>query len=252
MAKRSSPFPETRWSLLGRAAASDDAVRRRALGEFIDLYLAALRQFLVRGMRIDRTQAEDLLQEFMLAKVIGGDLLSAADPARGRFRNLLIRALRNHTISELRRVRGDNEPPGPVEDLDFVRSPEVGLDQILQCLWARQVLCAAAAQMRRECQGRGRGDVWEVFRRRLADPALHGTDPVPYEDLVRDLRIATPRAAINLLTTATRMFRRHLVAVVASYAAPGADLDAELLDLGQIVTGDGMALVWGIPETDEG
>lgn len=252
MAKQASPFPETRWSLLGRAGAVDDAVRRQALGEFIHLYLAALRRFLVRGMRIDSTRAEDLLQEFMLTKVIGGDLLFAADPTRGRFRNLLIRALRNHTISELRRVRGDCELPGPVEDIDFVRSPEVGLDQLLQCLWARQILLAAAAEMRRECEGRGRDDVWEVFLRRLAAPALHGADPAPYEELVRDLHIATPRAAINLLTTATRMFRRHLVAVVASYTAPRADLEAELRDLGQIVTGDGMALVWGIPEDDEG
>jgi DNA-directed RNA polymerase specialized sigma24 family protein len=252
MAKRSSPFPETRWSLLGRAGAADDAVRREALGELIELYLASLRRFLVRGMRIDRTQADDLLQEFMVAKVIGGNLLSAADPARGRFRNLLIRALRNHTISELRRAWGDAEPLEPVEDLAPFPSPEAGFDQLLQCLWARQVLCAAAAEMRRECQGRGRDDVWEVFRRRLADPALHGADPAPYEELVRDLHIATPRAAINLLTTATRMFRRHLVAVVASYAAPGADLDAELRDLGRFVTGDGMALVWGIPEDDEG
>lgn len=250
MAKRSSPFPETRWSLLGRAEAADDAVRREALGELVELYLAALRRFLVRGMRIDRTQADDILQEFMVSKVIAGGLLSAADPARGKFRNFLVKALRNHTISELRRSKGYSALVENAEDPGEYPADQVSLEDLFQCVWAQQVVVAAVGELEQECKERGRDDIWQVFRLRLAEPALHGAEPVKYEDLVKDLHIETPRKAINLLTTGSRMFRRHLESVVVSYAAKGADLESELRDLRKIIAGDGMSLVWGIPDEE--
>lgn len=252
MAKRPSSFPETSWSLLGRAASADDFERLQALGEFFERYLAALRKFLVGGMRIDPAQADDLLHEFMLAKVIGGDLLSAADSARGRFRNFLIRALRNHTISELRRASAYSALVENAEDLEVYPADQVGLEELFQCIWVQQVLVAAMAALEEECNDRGRNDIWQVFRLRVADPALHGAEPANYEVLVNDLHIETPRKAINLLTTGSRMFRRHLERVVASYGAQGEGIESELRDLRTIMEGKGMKLVWGIPQEERG
>jgi len=201
-------------------------------------------------MQIDRTQADDLLQEFMVSKVIAGGLLSAADPARGKFRNFLVKALRNHTMSELRRTKGYAELMESTEDLSVFPSGRVSLDDLLQCLWAQQVLCAAVAALEQECKERGRADIWQIFHLRLAEPALHGAEPTSYDDLVKELHLESPRKAINLLTTGSRMFKRHLDSIVASYSAMGADLEVELRDLRQIITGDGMNLVWGIPDDE--
>lgn len=248
MPKAKSPFPDTHWSLLGRAAVGDNSGRRPALAEFLGLYLAALQRYLVVGMRIDPDLAQDILQDFFVSKVMAGNLLMAADPARGRFRDLLLKSLRNHAISELRRRKGWTGRIEPAEDLGEFASADTDLGELLQCLWAQQVLTAAVARLEEDCRTRGRDDIWQVFRLRLADPALRGTAPVDYAELVERLRIATPRKAINLLTTGTRMFRRHLEQVVAAYAPAGADLEAELRDLRRILTGKGMTLVWGIPD----
>lgn len=248
MSKRQSPFPETQWSLLRRAAGGGDAERRQSLEEFLRLYQAALHRFLVAGMRIAPDLAQDILQEFFVSKVLTYNLLAAADPSRGKFRNFLVKSLRNHTLSELRRVKERASLEEQTEDLSEFASPEVSLDDLLQSLWAQQVLCLAVDAFEQDCQARGRDDIWEVFRLRLADPALRGTEPIGYEDLIERLRIETPRKAINLLTTGVRMFRRHLETVVASYAKPGADLGEELGELKRIVYGSGMNLLWGLPE----
>jgi len=248
MAKRRSPFPETQWSWLRRASAGDEAARQRWLSEFLGRYQAALHRFLVFGMRIDPDLAQDILQEFFVAKIMTHNLPAAADPTRGKFRNLLIKALRNHTLSELRRVKEQAEREEPTDDLSEFASPQVSLDEMLQSLWAQQVLCAAVAAFEQDCLARQRADLWQVFRLRLADPALHGAAPVRYEELIETLQIETPRQAINLLTTAVRAFRRHLETVVASYAVPGADIEEEFRELRRIVYGNGMNLVWGLPE----
>ncbi|WP_295390975.1 hypothetical protein [uncultured Thiodictyon sp.] len=248
MPKRDAPFPETRWSLVGRAAFGSGEVRQNALSEFLGLYFAALHRFLVTGMKINRDKAEDLLQDFMLSKVIAGGLLSAADPQRGRFRNLLIKALRNYTISELRRAKTETALVESREELSEFVADQVSLEDLLQSLWAQQVLSTAVDLLEQECRDRCRDDIWQVFRLRLADPALRGEEPVGYEAMVERLGIDSPRRAINLLTTGGRMFKRHLETVIMSYAGPGADLQAELRDLRKIVSGEGMSLVWGIPK----
>lgn len=250
MVKAKSPFPNTRWLLLGRAAVGENAGRRPALAEFLGLYFAALQRYLVVGMRIEPDLAQDILQDFFYAKFLAGNLLTAADPARGRFRDLLLKSLRNHAISELRRRKGWTGRIEPLDDLGEYASEETDLGDLLQCLWAQQVLTAAVSALEQECQRRGREDVWQVFRLRLADPALRGTAPAEYRELVDKLGIDTPRKAINLLTTGTRMFMRHLEQVVASYAPASADLVEEMRDLRCIVNGAGMNLVWGIPDGD--
>lgn len=86
-------FEPTRWSLVLRSREENSAVRRRALGELCAAYWYPLYAFLRRSGR-GAEDAQDLTQDFF-ARLLDGALLSTATPAKGRFRTLLLAALRN-------------------------------------------------------------------------------------------------------------------------------------------------------------
>src|SRR4051795_12436921 len=90
---RFSPFPTTRWSLVGRAAARGTDNGRLALSELLQIYLPALKAHLVGPLRIDEHRADDLLQGFLADKVVEQNMIALADPTRGKFRTFLLTAL---------------------------------------------------------------------------------------------------------------------------------------------------------------
>src|SRR5437763_7101935 len=65
---------------------------------------------------------------------------------------------------------------------------------------------------------RGRQDVWNIFKLRILDPMFWDTMPMPYNDLVKELKLRTPRQAINLLAAPKRVFERHIRTAIAVYA----------------------------------
>ena len=110
-------FPTTRWSLVARAggrctdATTRDArARREALGSLLARYLPALRTHLLRK-RVAPDRVDDLLQSFVADKVIGADLLAAADRERGRFRALLVTSLNNFVANQLRHEKAECRAP---------------------------------------------------------------------------------------------------------------------------------------------
>ena len=95
-------FPTTDWSLVDHAGDEGDVRRRGALDELLRRYYAALRAHLVIARRIDPHAADALLQSFIADKVLERNLIGAAEPAKGRFRGLLVAALDNYAANELR------------------------------------------------------------------------------------------------------------------------------------------------------
>src|SRR5438094_173315 len=76
------PFPLTPWSLVDRAAASDNDdldAQRAFLNELLQRYLPALRAHLIYGKRLAPDAADDLLQSFVVEKVVESDLIGNAD-----------------------------------------------------------------------------------------------------------------------------------------------------------------------------
>jgi len=74
-----------------------------------------------------------------------------------------------------------------------------------------------------------------VFECRLLAPALEGTDPVDYGELVRRFGLQSPSQASNVLVTAKRMYARTLRGVVAEYSGDAAEIEAEIGDLHRIL-----------------
>ena len=86
-------FEQTRWSLILRARSEDDAARRQALEDLCRAYWYPLYAYLRRSGN-STEDAQDLAQDFF-ARLMDGMLLSSAEPAKGRFRTLLLTTLKN-------------------------------------------------------------------------------------------------------------------------------------------------------------
>lgn len=224
-------FRTTRWSLVARAGGVSDTQRGPALSELLRCYLPAMRSHLVRRQRIAPDQAEDLLQSFIVRKVLEYDLIARADRARGKFRTLLLTSLDNFVRTELGRPSRDSNGQVPEELPDDHGQPGDDFD----VPWAQALLGQAIERMRIECDREGRADVWGVFDSRILGPTLRDEPLVEYAQLVDRFKFKSPAQASNVLITAKRMFERILRALVAEYADES-QIDAEINDLRDVLS----------------
>jgi len=234
-------FPTTDWSLVGHAGDELDGRRRAALDELLRRYWPALKAHLVIARRIDPHDADDLLQSFIADKVLERNLVGVAEPAKGRFRGLLVAALDHYAANELRRRSSRKRAAEravslEAHDQDCRWAAVAPPDQVFDVMWARQLLHEVAARMKTECLAAGRESWWGVFESRVLAPALEGTAPLGYEELVARFGFPSPVQASNALMTAKRMFARLLRATVAEYALDSEDIDTEIRDLERIVS----------------
>ena len=223
-------FPPTNWSAVLQAARSDFSVSGKVQDDLLRVYLPALQKYLLRARRLSPDHVEDILQGFVADKVLRGGLFKKADQARGRFRNLVLKSLNNYVATWFAKQAHDPMKDAGVEDVPDI---PVAAEQTAQFdeNWARQTVTTALEFMKVECLEKSRSDVWDVFYCRVVRPAYQDAPEVPYEELVAQFNLSSPRAAINLLVTAKRMFVRCLRETIGRYAANAADVEGELADL---------------------
>lgn len=206
----------TIWTLVERAAAEDNAVRRDALEKLLRQYMSPLKAHLIVKRRFDFHTADDLLQGFIQDVVLHRRLFEQADRAKGRFRNLLLTALDRYVIDQQRKRKlptvdltsqGENAFPDPY----------TGESDVFDLTWARWVVHETLMRFRDECRNDGRDTVWNVFECRILLPAIQGTPPPLYEDLVERFDFKSPKQASNLLITARRQFHRILSNIIREY-----------------------------------
>jgi len=234
-------LPTTHWSLVARAGQDVAEARRQALGELLVRYLPALRAHLVYGKRLSPEDADDLLQDFIAAKILEKELIGRADAHLGKFRTFLLTALDRFLIDHLREITARKRSPGPgglkaLWDLaDQLPADPHG--DAFELAWARNVIDQTVHLMRAECESSGRRDVWGVFECRLLGPILNQAEPVEYDALVGRFGLQSPSQASNLLVTAKRMFARLMRTVVGEYALDHAEIESEIGHLAGILGG---------------
>jgi RNA polymerase sigma-70 factor (ECF subfamily) len=229
-------IPTTDWSEL-RRAGSGDAFSPQALERVLQLYRPLLLDYVRRRWRVDEGRAEDLVQDFIVRRMLEHDLAGRADRTRGRFRSFLLTALSNHVMNCLRdeqkRKLGASMSPDQLEAAQdcHCKDPHQGFEMA----WARQVLEQTLSCMRDECIRSARPHLWSLFEARVSCPALSGDPPVPYSQLVKQLAFTDTREAMNALVTAKRMFIRHLEATLEAYA-PDQSRSEAMCDLRKILS----------------
>ncbi|HZL36170.1 MAG TPA: hypothetical protein VFC78_12710 [Tepidisphaeraceae bacterium] len=233
-------FPTTQWSLVARAGDPDHAARRAALEEVLGQYDRPIRAHLQSAWGMSEAGAEDVSQGFIARQVLENELLGEAEAHKGRFRNYLLTALDRYAANVRRGERAIKRGHGrdaAFEELDAIADRGRPPGDALDVAWGRRVLERAIELMRRECELGRRPQVLRIFEVRVLGPTLQGQPPVPYDELVERLSLASPAQASNLLITAKRMFIRCLRQVVCEYETDERKIDEEIEDLRRILSG---------------
>jgi RNA polymerase sigma factor (sigma-70 family) len=229
-------FATTRWSLIRNghvAGARSDA--NEGLAQLCQIYWRPIFTFIYRR-GYSALDAQDLTQDFFLV-ILEGTLLQSADPARGRFRSLLIKSLKNFLIDA--RVKRRRRKRGG--DLQFVSwekwmadapcqlsisahaletSPAEGLFDLS---WAAAVAEEALRRLRTECESKGRRRVYEVLNRYLTAERSE----ISYQDL--SVALGVPELSVkSLLHQFRARYRGFLREEVAKTVETEAEVDDEI------------------------
>jgi RNA polymerase sigma-70 factor (ECF subfamily) len=234
-------FPFTHWSLVERAGAEDGTIRREALVALLKQYLPPLKGHLIRRWRADGHRAEDLLQGFLLSRVLESDLIARADKERGKFRSFLLTALDHYVAKQIRHDRAAKRRPATpgveLGDVGEAQESNATPDEAFDAEWARQVIAQTTRRMREACLDDGRRDVWEAFEARVLGPTLDGAEPPANEELAAKLGLDSPQQVSNLVVTGKRVFSRALRAVVGSYELEDREIETEVAELQKALAG---------------
>ena len=235
-----SALPPTRWSVVGRAGRRTGETWIEACESIASLYRPALVRHVTRQMRLAPERAEDLVQAFLVEKVLTQNVFRHASPAKGRFRAFILKTFGNYVVSQLRRQQArKRQPSSPcavrLDDLPELPADDHPQSESLDVLWARHVLDQTVERVRQECLDKRRTVLWGVMEARILDPVVNGAPLVPYEELVVRFGLRSPSEASNLLITAKRMFARVLREVVRETVAADTDVDGEIRELKRIL-----------------
>jgi RNA polymerase sigma factor (sigma-70 family) len=230
-------FVTTRWSVIlsCKDSGTGEDKAREALAELCRTYWRPIFAFICRrGYSVP--DAQDLTQGFFLM-VLEGNLLKRADPSRGRFRTLLLKALQNFliddTVKKHARKRGGDvqfvswddwmaEAPSQLS-ISAEESEKWPAEKIFDVRWAATVVEHALRQLGEECESRGRRRVFDVLSNYLAAER----QDVSYSSLSKSLGV--PEASVKRLVHQLRQrYRSLLRAEVAETVEKPDDVDEEL------------------------
>ena len=216
-------------------SANGEATACKALADLCKTYWRPIFAFICRrGYAVP--DAQDLTQDFFLM-MLEGDILKRADPSRGRFRSLLLKAVQNFladdTIRKRARKRGGDmkfvswdewmaEAPSHLA----ISSQEAETwppERIFDVRWAATAAEHALRQLGEECEARGRRRVFDV----LSDYLAAERQDVSYQKLSKTLGV--PEASVKRLVHELRVRYRYLLrAEVAQTVEKPQDVDEEL------------------------
>ena len=230
-------FHTTRWSVVLACAGSGagEETAREALADLCKTYWRPIFAFICRrGHSVP--DAQDLTQDFLLM-VIEGDLLKRADPSRGRFRSLLLKAVQNlltdNTIRKRAHKRGGDmkfvswdewmaEAPSNLA-ITAQEAETWPAEKIFDVRWAATAVEHALRHLGEECEARGRRRVFDV----LSDCLAAEREDVSYQKLSKNLGV--PETSVKRLVHQLRQrYRTLLRNEVAQTVEKPEDVDEEL------------------------
>jgi RNA polymerase sigma factor (sigma-70 family) len=227
-------FATTRWSEVLAAGKGDSRQGHAALAHLCETYWYPLYAF-VRRRGLSPEDAQDSTQEFF-ARLLAGNWVSDADPAKGRFRTFLLTALNRFLANEWDRAHAQKRGGGALSmplDTELAETryradtkPEAPPDHLYDRQWAMTLLDRALSRLEAEHQRLGKTTEFAVL-----SPALTAERG--------DISYATLAAQLDLSETATRMavhrlrkrFRQVFREEIAQTVAKPDEVEAEIRHL---------------------
>jgi len=224
-------FKTTRWPLV-RKAANDPS----ALGELLHLYWPPMYAY-VRCLGFSRDDAADIIQDFVLERMVDGTLVQTADDDRGRFRVLIKASLRHFVIDQVRRGASTKRSPRNASlmnlaELDHFEprtseDPSMAFDR----QWVSTLLEASLSRVRAECERDGLTIHWQAFERSIVLPILGRTSPASLADLAKELGEESVPAVSSKIQTVRRRFKLALRQMIEDTILDPRDAELEAAQL---------------------
>jgi RNA polymerase sigma factor (sigma-70 family) len=230
-------FSTTRWSVVLACVDSVTGVEtaHKALADLCKTYWRPIFAFICRrGYSVP--DAQDLTQDFFLM-VLEGDLLKRADPTRGRFRSLLLKALQNFLVDDSIRKRAQKRG-GEMKFVSWdewmaeapsnlaITAQEAEAwppEKFFDVRWAATAVEHALRRLGEECEARGHRRVFDV----LSDCLAAERQDISYPKLAKTLGV--PEAAVKRLVHKLRQqYRALLREEVAQTLEKPEDVNEEL------------------------
>jgi len=237
-AEAGSWFTRTHWSRIAALKADAAEERREALDFLARRYWKPVYLYL-RHRGHDEEQAKDLVQEFFLV-ALGNDLFAKADPARGRFRNFLLKSLRNLLANAQRDARAKKRCPArgfaAIDELESESQPVVVLkdtatpDEAFHRDWLRELVLRVLRALELECRASGKQTHFELLRQRIIAPVLEGAPAPSLRDLAQRYGLSD-KDVENRVITARRAYQRLLREEIRLYASTDEEVAAEIQDI---------------------
>jgi RNA polymerase sigma factor (sigma-70 family) len=208
---------QTRWTLI-QAAQGTNTEARNVIEKVIRLYQPAI-VGAIRRHGVNRTESEDLCQEFLVKKFLS-KTLPRADRSRGRFRTFLLHSIRHFIIDWHRGLaaekRGGNRVSS-LEDLSFgeeasalaFEEPRAELDFELD--FAHCLHTKVLAELELKYSGRSRRAIFEALC-----PHILETNAKMYQQLAVQFEMAedTIRQKLRRLRIDYgKLIRSHVAAI---------------------------------------
>lgn len=220
-------FATTRWSLIQDA--------NEGLTALCQIYWRPVFSYICRR-GYAAADAQDLTQDFFVS-ILTGTLLQTANPARGRFRSLLIRSLKNFLIDAQIRHRtqkrgGDLQfvswetwmANAPCQLVDSARVLETApTEAFFDLNWAAAIADEALRRLRVECEGRGRRHIYDILNPYLTSER----GDISYNDLSIALGV-TEASVKSVLHQFRRRYRALLREEVAKTVPNDIDVNDEI------------------------
>ena len=239
-----SQFPSTHWSLILNVRTQDETRRRLATESLIEGYWKPVYCYL-RKRGYGNEEAKDLTQDFFCEFFLGARLLGAADKKIGRFRQLLLTALKRF-ISNVERDKKRKKRTPPREILSLSSAPFSDVEppgsaatpeQAFYHAWITDLLDQVISEVREQYCNFATQKHWQVFQLKVLAPTLQNAQEPSMKQICERCSVASEEQASNMLITVKRCFRRVLKRRLRNLAQSDAEADAEFKEIFSFLSG---------------
>lgn len=231
---------QTNWDLIQDAVSGSESAAR-SLEAVVRQSWTAVFAF-IRATGRNPETASDLTQGFVTDVVLARRLLSSADPAHGRFRTLLMNAVKNY-LCDVHRAQNAKKraPENGFESFEHAENALVddspAAAQEFATRWTACLVRNAAERARIVLRESGDDLAWTLFEARILKPAYDGGVRPTAAELAQRFGIGSSAEVALKIAQGKRRFAEALLSEISATIQNPNELRAEVRDLLALLSG---------------
>ena len=230
-------FHTTKWSMISEMNKLNDTYSCKLRNELFNDYYQPVYGYIFRRTR-DYHKSIDLTQEFFIKCVIENNLFQKAERERGKFRTLIITALKNFLVSEYRfstsSVRSPDNDMFSLDSIKFapeiidLKEKKVSEEDAFNFDWIKTMLINVSKRVEEYYAGKKSYKHWQAFNLRVLEPIMSESSQAAISDICKSLEIDDPKKVSDMIQNVRRKFRKELRNHIREYASTDGEVNDEL------------------------